>query len=190
MPNKTFRPEVQTWHSICPNKTIDLCAIFNANHPPSSDHFAENGSYYTNHRLGAWNVIGDNPGYSYVKDRLPFQEYINTLYKSRMSLSPFGMGEVCYRDFEVFELGVPMIKPSMDIVSTTPNPYIPDETYIPVDLDWEDLNETVLKMLDKPDKLQYIVENSRKVYDELYSAHSFCKYWYDFFSSLSDIENE
>ena len=61
---------------------------------------------------------------------------------------------------------------------------------IPVDLDWEDLNETVLKMLDKSDKLQFIVENSRKVYDELYSVHSFCKYWYDFFSSLSDIENE
>ena len=62
MPNKTFRPEVQTWHSICPNKTIDLCAIFNANHPPSTDHFAENGSYYTNHRTGAWDMIGDNPG--------------------------------------------------------------------------------------------------------------------------------
>jgi hypothetical protein len=190
MPNKTFRPEVQTWHSICPNKTIDLCAIFNANHPPSSDHFAENASYYTNHRTGAWDKMGDNPGYTFVKDRLPFQEYINTLYKSKMSLSPFGQGEVCYRDFEVFELGVVMIKPSMDIVNTNPNPYIANETYIPVDLDWEDLNETVLKMLDKPDKLQYIVENSRKVYDELYSAHSFCKYWYDFFSSLSDIENE
>ena len=68
MPNKTFRPEVQTWHPICPNKTIDLCAIFNANHPPSSDHFAENGSYYTNHRNGAWDAIGDNPGYIFVKD--------------------------------------------------------------------------------------------------------------------------
>ena len=189
MPNKTFRPEVQTWHSICPNKTIDLCAIFNANHPPSSDHFAENASYYTNHRTGAWDKMGDNPGYTFVKDRLPFQEYINTLYKSKMSLSPFGQGEVCYRDFEVFELGVVMIKPSMDIVNTNPNPYIANETYIPVDLDWEDLNETVLKMLDKPDKLQYIVENSRKVYDELYSAHNFCMYWYDFFANLSGVEN-
>ena len=185
-----FRPTTQKWHPISQDKTIDLCAIFQANHPPCSDHHAENGSYYTNHRHGAWEVIGDNPGYSYVKDRLPFQEYINTLYRSKMSLSPFGMGEVCYRDFEVFELGVVMIKPTMDIVSTTPNPYIPDETYIPVDLDWEDLNETVLKMLDKPDKLQYLVENSRKVYDEIYSAHNFCKYWYDFFSSLNDIENE
>ena len=185
-----FRPAVQKWHPICPNKTIDLCAIFNANHPPSSDHFAENGSYYTNHRTGAWNMIGDNPGYSFLKDRLPFQEYMNALYQSKLSLSPFGQGEVCYRDFEIFELGVAMIKPTMDIVNTNPNPYIPNETYIPVDLDWEELNETVLEMLDKPDKIQYIVENSRKVYDELYSDHSFCKYWYDFFANMDGIENE
>ena len=190
MPNKTFRPDVQTWHPICQDKTIDLCAIFQANHPPSSDHHAENGSYYTNHRHGAWEVIGDNPGYSYVKDKLPFQEYINTLYRSKMSLSPFGMGEVCYRDFEIFELGVAMIKPTMDIVNTNPNPYIPNETYIPVDLEWKDLNETVLEMLDKPDKLESIVENSRTVYDNIYSAHNFCIYWYKFFTNLSDIENE
>ena len=190
MPNKTFRPDIQTWHPICPDKTIDLCAIFNANHPPSSDHFAENASYYTNHRHGAWDVIGDNPGYSFVKDRLPFQEYINTLYQSKMSLSPFGQGEVCYRDFEIFEFGVVMIKPDMSIVDTYPNPYINDETYIPVDLDWINLNEIVVKMLDKSDKLLYIIDNSRKVYDELYSAHNFCKYWYDFFASLSGVENE
>ena len=185
-----FRPTSQKWHPICPNKTIDLCAIFNANHPPSSDHFAENGSYYTNHRTGAWDKIGDNPGYTFVKDRLPFQEYINTLYQSKMSLSPFGQGEVCYRDFEIFEFAVVMIKPNMDIVNTNPNPYIANETYIPVDLDWADLNEIVIKMLDNPNKLSYIVDNSRKVYDELYSAHNFCMYWYDFFANLNGVENE
>jgi hypothetical protein len=190
MPNKTFRPDIQTWHPICQDKTIDLCAIFNANHPPSKDHFAENGSYYTNHRLGAWDVIGDNPGYTFVKDRLPFQEYINTLYQSKLSISPFGQGEVCYRDFEIFEFGVVMIKPTMDIVNTNPNPYIPNETYIPVDLDWKELNDTVLETINKPDKIQYIVENSRKVYDKLYSAHNFCMYWYDFFTNLSGVENE
>ena len=185
-----FRPTSQKWHSICPNKTIDLCAIFNANHPPSSDHFAENASYYTNHRTGAWDKMGDNPGYTFVKDRLPFQEYINTLYQSKMSLSPFGQGEVCYRDFEIFEFAVVMIKPNMDIVNTNPNPYIANETYIPVDLDWADLNEIVIKMLDNPNKLSYIVDNSRKVYDELYSAHNFCMYWHDFFANLSGVENE
>ena len=57
-----FRPQVQTWHPVCPNKTIDLSAIYSGNHPPSSDHNAENGSYYEKHRLGAWEVIGDDPG--------------------------------------------------------------------------------------------------------------------------------
>ena len=125
-----------------------------------------------------------------MKDRLPFQEYINTLYQSKMSLSPFGQGEVCYRDFEIFEFAVVMIKPNMDIVNTNPNPYIANETYIPVDLDWADLNEIVIKMLDNPNKLSYIVDNSRKVYDELYSAHNFCMYWYDFFANLSGVEDE
>jgi len=185
-----FRPTTQKWHSICTKKTIDLCAIYNANHPPSTDHFAENASYYTNHRNGAWDMIGDNPGYTFVKDRLPFQEYMNTLYQSKLALSPFGQGEVCYRDFEIFELGVVMIKPTMDRVQTNPNPYLPNETYIPVDLDWKELNDTVLDMISKPDKLESIVENSRKVYDEIYSAHNFCMYWYEFFSTLSGIENE
>ena len=182
-----FRPDTQKWHSICLNKTIDLCAIFNADHPPSSDHLAENGSYYTNHRNSAWDVIGDNPGYSFVKDRLPFQEYINTLYQSKLSISPFGQGEVCYRDFEIFEFGVVMIKPTMDIVNTNPNPYKSNETYITVDLDWKELNDTVLETINKPDKIQYIVENSRKVYDKLYSAHNFCMYWHEFFSNLSGV---
>jgi hypothetical protein len=83
-----------------------------------------------------------------------------------------------------------MIKPNMDIVNTNPNPYIANETYIPVDLDCADLNEIVIKMLDNPNKLSYIVDNSRKVYDELYSAHNFCMYWHDFFANLSGVENE
>ena len=135
-------------------------------------------------------MIGDNPGYTFVKDRLPFQEYMNTLYQSKLALSPFGQGEVCYRDFEIFELGVVMIKPTMDRVQTNPNPYLPHETYIPVDLDWKELNDTVLELINKPDKLESIVENSRTVYDDIYSTHNFCMYWYEFFSTLSGIENE
>ena len=185
-----FRPQVQTWHPISPTKTIDLSAIYSADHPPSSDHLAENASHYMKHRHGAWKVIGDNPGYTFRKDKLPYQEYIQSLYQSKMALSPFGQGEVCYRDFEIPEFGVAMIKPNMDIVNTEPNPYIANETYISVDLDWKNLNETVIKMLDNPNKLSYIIDNSRKVYDELYSAHNFCKYWYDFFANLSGVDSE
>jgi len=132
-----FRPMVQKWHPVNPNKTIDLSAIYSADHAPSKDHHAENASHYMKHRHGAWEVIGDDPGYTFRKDKLPYQEYIQSLYQSKMALSPFGQGEVCYRDFEVFEFGVAMIKPTMERVNTNPNPYIENETYIPVDLDWK-----------------------------------------------------
>ena len=184
-----FRPQVQTCDPPSANKIIDLSAIY-SNHPPSSDHHAENGSYYEKHRLGAWEVIGDDPGYTFRKDKLPYQEYIQSLYQSKMPLSPFGQGEVCYRDFEIPEFGVVMVKPTMERINTHPNPYIENETYIPVNLDWSNLNETIIKMLDNPDKLSYIIDNNRKVYDELYSSHNFCMYWYDFFTNLSGVESE
>ena len=177
-----FRPQVQKWYCKSQHKSIDLSVyLFN-----SIIHqvliTVEHGkcSYYMNHRHGVWKVIGDDPGYTFRKDKLPYQEYIQSLYQSKMEVS-FGQGEICYRDFEIFEFGVGMIKPSMERIDTNPNPYIENETYIFVDLDWGNLNETVKKMNDNYDKLLYIIDNSRKVYDELCSAHNFCKYWYDFF---------
>ena len=77
----------------------------------------------------------------------------------------------------------------MDIVNTEPNPYIANETYISVDLDWKNLNETVIKMLDNPNKLSYIIDNSRKVYDELYSAHNFVNTGM-IFANLSGVDSE
>ena len=185
-----FRPSLDTLQPISQNKNVDLCAIYMALHPHCQDHFARNDTYYTKHRNGAWNVIGDNPGYSYVKDKLPFEEYMRTLHQSRLSLSPFGMGEVCYRDFEIMDMGVAMIKPNMAKVKTSPNYYIPEETYISVNPDWSDLNEVVLDTLQQSDKIEYIVETSRKKYKELYSAHTFCMHWYNIFSNLNGVINE
>jgi hypothetical protein len=115
---------------------------------------------------------------------------MNTLYKSKLALSPFGMGEVCYRDFEILDLGVAMLKPTMENVVTTPNYYIENETYIPVDYDWKNLNEVVLETLDNNDKIEYIIGKSRETYKEIYSAHNFCMYWYNFFANLSGVEND
>ena len=125
-------------------------------------------------------VIGDDQTIHFVKTNYLIKNIYNLCINLKW-ISLFGQGEICYRDFEIFEFGVGMIKPSMERIDTNPNPYIENETYIFVDLDWGNLNETVKKMFDNYDKLLYIIDNSRKVYDELYSAHNFCKYWYDFF---------
>ena len=98
---------VQKWHPINQHKPIDFLLYYSGDHPPSSDHNGENASYYEKHRHGAWNVIGEDLKYIFLqKDKLPYQEYIQSLYQSKMALSPFGQGEVCYRDFEIPEFGV------------------------------------------------------------------------------------
>jgi hypothetical protein len=58
--------------------------------------------------------------------------YWKELRNSKLSISPFGWGEICYRDFETFISGSVLIKPSMSHMVTFPNIYIPEKTYVPV----------------------------------------------------------
>ena len=182
-----FRPYQESFGEICVNKKVDLCAIYQSFHKENYEHKIRNDMFYTNHRSGAWDVIGETPKYTFVKKRLPFNEYMQILYQSKMALSPFGMGELCYRDFEIMDVGVAMLKPDMSCINTTPNPFVDGETYIKLKLDWSDLNESVLKFLDNQVELNRLVNNFRKVYKKEYSAHNFCKYWYDFFSTLNTV---
>jgi hypothetical protein len=58
-------------------------------------------------------------------------------------LSPFGWGEICFRDFEAVTNGCLLIKPSMDHIETWPDLFISGKTYVPVDWDGENLVETI-----------------------------------------------
>lgn len=187
MPNLQFRPATQKLYQPSESKAIDLCAIYQGEHFKESDHLARNDMYYTNHRTGAWKEIAKQDKYSSVKDKLPYDQYINTLYQSKLALSPFGMGEVCYRDFEVLEFGVALVKPDMSRVDTYPNIFIENETYIPVEPDWSNLNEKVLEALANPEKISYIRDNARKAYQEQYTVHNFCMYWYNIFANLDNV---
>jgi hypothetical protein len=76
----------------------------------------------------------------------------------RGMLSPFGWGEVCYRDFEAAIGGAVLIKPDMSHVETWPNIFN-DKSYI--SLSW-DLNELISFNLD-----EYSVDRvniARKIY--------------------------
>ena len=122
--------------------------------------------------------------------KLPFEEYIKVLHNSKLSLSPFGMGEICFRDFECMQWGTVIVKPNMNMVRTKPNIYIEDETYISVKPDWSDLNEVVEKVLANYKDYQYIVDNARTKLVEMFSYHNVGMYWYNFFAGLNGVENE
>jgi hypothetical protein len=54
---------------------------------------------------------------------------------SRITLSPFGWGELCLRDFETVRAGSLLLKPDMSHLETWPDIFRPLETYVP--FDWE-----------------------------------------------------
>jgi hypothetical protein len=69
------------------------------------------------------------------------EQYYQELYNSKITLSPFGWGEVCFRDFEAIISGSLLFKPDMSHLKTWPDVYIPYETYVPLSWDGTDISE-------------------------------------------------
>jgi hypothetical protein len=75
---------------------------------------------------------------------VPKRQYLAELYSSKTCFSPFGYGEVCWRDFEAMSCGALLIKPDMSHLKLRNNPFKPFETYVPVKWDLSDLSEKLL----------------------------------------------
>lgn len=80
--------------------------------------------------------------------------YMRELQQSKLCFSPFGYGEVCWRDFEAIAVGTVVVKPDMGHLETNPNIYIPFETYIPVRWDLADLDVRVREALSDRSRLR------------------------------------
>ena len=185
-------PQYRNFQSINRNKTIEICAIFRANHDHNEDHKSRNDHLYTAHRKGLWDRLEPlKSKYNMIYDRLPFKEYIQNLWNSKISFSPFGMGEICFRDFECMQYGTIFFKPNQDRVKTIPNIYEAGETYIDVKYDWSDLEEKIDYVLSDFNAInERINTNIRERFMEGYDYDKLCMYWYNIFKNLNTVEVE
>ena len=92
------------------------------------------------------------------------RKYHKELSESKITFSPFGWGEICYRDFEAYFSGSLLIKPSMDHIETWPNLYINNQTYISCRWDLEDLIDLINKYSNK--KELQIPKNAQLIYNQ------------------------
>lgn len=74
--------------------------------------------------------------------------FIKEMRNTKTTISPFGWGEICYRDMEAFINGCILIKPSMDHSHNFPNVFLDHKTYIPVKWDLSDLKDLVQRIDD------------------------------------------
>jgi hypothetical protein len=105
--------------------------------------------------------------------RVSTTRYLMEMALSRIVFSPFGWGEVCYRDYEAVALGALLVKPSMDHLVTSPNIFVPNETYVPVRWDLSDLAEKCAWCLSHPAESSRIVDNARRVLGNYFEAGGF-----------------
>jgi hypothetical protein len=84
------------------------------------------------------------PAFSVAMDgSVPRRQFVAELRQSKMCLSPFGYGEVCWRDFEAMACGALVLKPDMSHVRLATDFFRPNETYVPLRWDFADLEEKV-----------------------------------------------
>lgn len=96
-------------------------------------------------------------------ERVPLEQYYEEMKSSSICVSPFGYGEICWRDFEAILSGCLLVKPDMGHVRTQPDIYVPGETYAPVAWDYSDLREVCSRYLSDDDARHQMVRRAQQV---------------------------
>jgi len=172
-------------------KDIDVVGIWQGKHKFNKDYGVENHLGYTNHRTECWNTLKElKDRYNIVIGQYDINTTFNALSRAKIGVSPFGQGELCFRDFEIVQHGALLIKPNISNVRTCPNWMVPYETYIPCKLDWSDLNEIIENILNNFKNYEHIVENARQKMIEAYKLEHIGMHWYNFFANLNGVTDE
>jgi len=92
------------------------------------------------------------------------RQYNRELRQSRIVLSPFGWGELCFRDYEAVLSGALLLKPDMSHLETWPDVFKDGETYAGFRWDAGDLLEKVDFYLKNEDLRNTIARNAVNLY--------------------------
>lgn len=105
--------------------------------------------------------------------RVDQKEYYEEMRSSRICISPFGYGELCWRDFETVLMGSLLIKPDMGHARTEPNIFVPGETYVPVKWDYSNLAEVCARYLADDEARNRITSQAYRVLSDYYANSGF-----------------
>jgi hypothetical protein len=90
-------------------------------------------------------------------------QYLKELQASKICFSPFGYGEVCWRDYEAVANGAVLLKLDMSHIKTDPDIFLAGETYMPIAWDLSDFEEKIKLLLGDPGLCQRLTRNAFEV---------------------------
>jgi hypothetical protein len=100
---------------------------------------------------------------------VPLKVYNREVKNVKAILSPFGWGEICFRDFEAIFNGAVLVKPNMDHIETWPFVFVPNQSYIPVNWDGSNLTTTVDELLVDSNKMNHVRQNAWDILHDSYN---------------------
>ncbi len=140
---------------------IDLHARLAANGDP----------WYKVMRQEAKNAVDRLTGLSIAQHgRVRRDQFFAELANSKLCFSPFGYGEICWRDYEAFATGSLLIKPSVEHLRVEPDIFVPDETYVAVPWDLDGLRDCILEHLSDHGKRSRIARAAHHRYRQWIEA--------------------
>ena len=125
---------------------------------------AKGTPWYTAMRRAGFARLEAVPARALTGGGVPWKRFMAEMRDSKLCFSPFGYGEVCWRDVEAFLAGAVLVKPDMGHLSTLPELYSPGETYLPTRWDFADLPEVVEAALGDAERRRHI---ARTAYDRI-----------------------
>ncbi len=137
----------------CRKKTIDVHTRFKVGNEPT----------YSLHRSLALKGIEELRCVKSGAGRIPKSQFSKELANTKIVVSPFGWGEVCYRDFEAAFHGCCLVKPTMSHLRTWPDIFIEGQTYAPVDWDLTNLRVSIEQVLEDDEKRIAMVKKAQGV---------------------------
>lgn len=99
----------------------------------------------------------------FLMQKTSSRKYNVQIAKSKIVISPFGNGEICFRDFEAVIANSLLIKPNMDHIKTYPDIYKPFKTYVPVNWNLSDFDKKVDYYLKNENERQELVSNAYQI---------------------------
>jgi hypothetical protein len=127
------------------------------------------GKLISQHRKGCIDLINSLKGKSIKTGQnigkaraFGARDYLLNIADAKVTVSPWGWGESCYRDYEALMLGTDVIKPRSYTILSNPDIYSGDVFYCKPD--WSDLESTIEMCLDTWDsRVNERLEASKKL---------------------------
>lgn len=127
---------------IVTNKTYDINYMF-SQYPKN---LSSANLFYLHHRVKCYRKLQEiqNKHRLKVAPTGSYNDYFDIMQKTKICVSPLGIGELCWRDFEAILSNCILVKPRIDVDTYPPI----KGRYIPVQYDFSDLEETIKQILD------------------------------------------